>query len=143
MCAVQHPEEWARSGPSLRRARTADLGGNEGGRVEGLRNSVCFFLTVGVGFSSLRVMDSMQIGTFAARFGSGCETGCERGMAQRSGIVGQEHIQARPHKRPIRFVGVDTTPAAFKYLGAALDWSKPPATLRVAVGLEVAGPLPA
>ncbi len=62
-------------------------------------------------------------------------------MAQHSGIVGQEHTQARPHKRPVRFVGVDTTPAAFKYLGAALGWSKPPATLRAAAGFEVAGPL--
>jgi hypothetical protein len=62
-------------------------------------------------------------------------------MAQDSGIVGQEHTQACPHKRPIRFVGVVTTPAAFKYLGAALGWSKPPATLRAAAGFEVAGPL--
>jgi hypothetical protein len=62
-------------------------------------------------------------------------------MAQHSGIVGQEHTQARSHKRPIRFVGGDTTPAALKYFGAALGWSNPPATLRAAAGFEVVGPL--
>jgi hypothetical protein len=57
---------WASSGPSLCTVRTADLGGNEGARVERLAQPCWLSLTAGVGFSSPQLIYSMLIRTSAA-----------------------------------------------------------------------------
>jgi len=57
---------WAFSGPSLCTVRTADLGGNEGARVERLAQPCWLSLTTGVGFSCPQLIYSMLISTSAA-----------------------------------------------------------------------------